>query len=371
MPVPPLPRGLCLLLAALALSAPAEEAPRPHHHRDGGFQNNYLEFQPKTTWELLKWQWQSARDGLPKPPDVPTPRVVPEHAFIRANATAASAMEPAVTWVGHATMLVQMGGQNLLTDPMFSERASPVGFAGPKRHVPPGLSLEELPHIDVVVISHNHYDHLDAASVKALHHQPGGPPLFLVPLGLKAWMADEDITNVVELDWWQSHRVGLLEVVLTPVQHWSARGVGDRMRTLWGGYAVFAPDFQLFFAGDTGYSPDFADIRARFADRQGPAGFDLAVLPVGAYEPRWFMQSQHVNPEESVRIHRDLLARRSVGMHWGTFELTDESLDQPPRDLATARKAQGVPDDDFFLLAIGETRRLPRRGDTAPPGPQP
>jgi N-acyl-phosphatidylethanolamine-hydrolysing phospholipase D len=145
------------------------------------------------------------------------------------------------------------------------------------------------------------------------------------------------------------------------VQHWSGRGLHDRLKTLWGGFAVFGPSLHLFHAGDTGYSKDFADVRERFAGRQREGGFDLALLPVGAYEPRWFMTTQHVNPEEAVKIHRDLGAKRSLGIHWGTFQLTDESLDAPPAALAAARKAQGVADDDFFLLAIGQTRRLPRR----------
>ena len=184
---------------------------------------------------------------------------------MRANAAAGAAMVPAVTWIGHASTLVQVGGANVLTDPIFSERASPLSFAGPKRALAPGIALADLPHIDAVLVSHNHYDHLDAPSVKALAAQAGGSPLFIVPLGLKAWLADAGIANAVELDWWQSTRVGALEIVLTPVQHWSGRSLTDRMKTLWGGYAIFAPDFQVFFAGDTAYSKDFADIHARFA----------------------------------------------------------------------------------------------------------
>jgi N-acyl-phosphatidylethanolamine-hydrolysing phospholipase D len=215
-----------------------------------------------------------------------------------------------------------------------------------------------------VVISHNHYDHLDAESVKLLAAQEGGAPLFLVPLGLKRWFADLGIANVVELDWWQSHKLGEVEIVLTPVQHWSGRGLGDRMHTLWGGYALFAPNLHVYFAGDTGYSKDFADIRARFAARQGApqgGGFDLALLPIGSYEPRWFMREQHVNPEEAVRIHLDLGAKASLGIHWGTFELTDESLDEPPRKLTDARRQLNVADNAFFTLAVGQTRRLPPR----------
>jgi N-acyl-phosphatidylethanolamine-hydrolysing phospholipase D len=339
--------------------AAADIAAKPPHHREQGFQNNHLNFQPRGLSELLTWQWQALREGLPKPPARPTPRVEPDLDFIRANAAAGAAMQPAMTWIGHATVLVQMGGLNVLTDPIFSERASPVSFAGPRRALPPGLALAQLPRIDAVVISHNHYDHLDEASVVALSQQPGGSPLFLVPLGNKAWFEAVGVPRVMELDWWQTHRLGGVDITITPVQHWSGRSLTDRLKTLWGGWALVASDFSLFFAGDTGYSKDFADIGQRLAAPRG--GFDIALIPVGAYEPRWFMTEQHVNPAEAVQMHRDLQARRSLGIHWGTFELTDESLDEPPRALAAARQAAGLTDDDFFVLAVGQTRKLPRR----------
>ena len=339
----------------------------PHHRRDG-FQNAHGDFTPRSLAEVLRWKWNAARNGLPPKPATPTPRVAPDLAFLQANAAAGAAMMPAVTWIGHASAMVQLGGLTLLTDPIFSERASPLSFAGPKRHVAPGLALGELPHVDLVLISHNHYDHLDAPSVEALAAQRGGPPLFVVPLGLKAWLAKRGAANAVELDWWQTHRVpssaGDVDVMLSPAQHWSARGLGDRMATLWGGFAVFAPDCHLFFAGDTGYSRDFTDLRERVAERQTPArggGFDLALLPIGAYEPRWFMDTQHVNPAEAVKIHRDIGAKRSLGVHWGTFELTDEALDEPPRALAREARDAGLRDDEFFVMAVGETRRLQRR----------
>jgi N-acyl-phosphatidylethanolamine-hydrolysing phospholipase D len=366
----PLRRALApLLLACLGVGAcvggaPADPVGKPSHHRDGGFQNNYFAFEAKGLGDLLRWRYAAWQDDLPPPPAHPTPTAAADLDFIHANARAGAAMQPAVTWIGHASVLAQLGGLNLLTDPHFSDRASPLSFLGPQRAQPPGLSLAELPRIDAVLISHNHYDHLDEASVTALAAQAGGPPLFVVPLGLKAWFAGIGIERVVELDWWQTHRIGAVEIALTPVQHWSGRTLTDRMETLWGGFAVFAPDFHLYYSGDTGYSPDFADTRARFAERQRPqdgGGFDLALIAVGAYEPRWFMAAQHVNPDEAVRIHRDLGAKRSLGVHWGTFELTDEALDAPPVALDAARQAQGVSADDFFLLAIGETRRLPPR----------
>jgi N-acyl-phosphatidylethanolamine-hydrolysing phospholipase D len=362
-------RSVCATATALALSVCANEPTtatgQTPHHRDGGFRNNYTDPAAPGFAALARWRFQAWRDDLPKPPGSTTPAIVPDIGLIQSNARAGARMVPAVTWIGHATVLAQLGGLNVLTDPIFSTRASPLSFIGPTRAQKPGLWLHELPHIDLVLISHNHYDHLDDDSVAALARQAGGPPLFVVPLGLKAWFAQRDITRVIELDWWQSHRLGDVEVVLTPVQHWSGRGLTDRLDTLWGGYALFARELHLFFSGDTGYSKDFADIRTRFAARQRPdqgGGFDIALLPIGGYEPRWFMQNQHVNPDEAVRIHRDLGAKASLGIHWGTFELTDEPLDEPPRALAQARLAQGVADSAFFTLAIGQTRRLmPRR----------
>jgi N-acyl-phosphatidylethanolamine-hydrolysing phospholipase D len=357
---------LCALAACTSVS-PYYDPAQPHRTARG-FENNYHRFEPKGLAAVLRWRLAAWRDGLPRPPRVATPQVAADLAFIHSNAQAGTGMQPAVTWIGHASVLAQLGGLNVLTDPIFSQRASPLAFVGPRRQVPPGVTLGDLPHIDVVLISHDHYDHLDAASIDALARQPGGAPLFVVPLGVARWFADRGIAGAIELDWWQSRTVagpmGAVEVALTPAQHWSGRGLADRKKTLWGGYAVFAPDCHLYYSGDSGYSPDFADIRARYAGRQRPAqggGFDLAILSIGAYEPRWFMREQHADPAEMVQIQRDLGAKRSLGVHWGTFQLSDESLDAPPPAYAAARRAAGLADDAAFVLAIGETRRLPRR----------
>lgn len=347
--------------------------PDKSHHRPDGFQNNYTEFATRSLAEVMRWRINATRNKLPPPPSQPIPQQTPDLAFLHHNARAQAQMKPAVTWIGHATVMAQLGGLTLLTDPIFSNRASPSQRFGPKRHQPPGVAANALPRIDLVLASHNHYDHLDDASITALNTQPGGPPLFVVPLGLKPWLAARGITSVIELDWWHSHLVptakGDVEVMLVPAQHWSARGISDRMATLWGGFAVFASDCHLFYAGDTGYSRDFTDMRERFAHRQTAqhgGAFDIALLPIGAYEPRWFMAAQHVNAAEAVKIHRDLGAKRSLGVHWGTFELTDEPLDEPPRAMALQRTAQGVADDDFFVLAVGETRLVPPRARQAP-----
>jgi len=355
-----------LLITGCQSVNPYYDPAKPHHTREG-FKNNYIDAVDKPLSGLLKWRWQAWRQDLPPPPKEPTPVVAPDLAAIKANATKGAAMAPSITWIGHATMLVQASGLNVLTDPVFSERASPFQFAGPKRAQAPGVALADLPAIDAVVISHNHYDHLDRHAIKALDERAQGKTLFLVPLGIKQWLANIGVHNAVELDWWQSYKVGNVEFHFTPVQHWTARALGDRNQSLWGGWAAFGPDFHWYFSGDTGYSQDFRDTQQHFAAKNaagasGPQdGFDLALIAVGAYEPRWFMKEQHVNPAEAVQIHRDLHARRSVGVHWGTFNLTDEPLDQPPRDLAEARRAQGVADEDFSVMKIGETRQLPPR----------
>jgi len=318
------------------------------HHTPEGFRNNYLQRSAEGQ-QFWKWQRERIAAGVPKPPanNYQFAMAKPDIAWLRANR-----IETTATWVGHATVLMQVAGVNIITDPHFSSRASPVSFAGPKRMVPPGLSYEELPHIDVVVISHNHYDHLDIDSVKRLAAQAGGPPRYFVGLGLKSWFADLGITNVTEMDWWDKTTHMGLEVNFVPVQHWSKRTLTDTDRSLWGGWLVKAPSYSFFFAGDTGYSKDFADIGAKFG------GVDLALIPIGAYEPRWFMQVQHVDPAQSVKIHQDVKARKSIGIHWGTFELTDESLDVPPLRLAEEVAKAGLTPDRFVALKHGEMLRL-------------
>jgi L-ascorbate metabolism protein UlaG (beta-lactamase superfamily) len=322
----------------------------PPHHTPDGFRNNYLmESERPSIW---KWWWERFTKKLPKPPanNYQFPVVQPDKAWLAANRT-----ETTATWIGHATVLVQMNGMNVLTDPVLSERASPFTFMGPQRKVPTTLNVSELPHIDIVMISHNHYDHLDRGTVRKLNAQPGGAPLFLVPLGIKAWMKDVGIDNVHELDWWNSVHVQGLDFTFVPVQHWSARGLRDRNKTLWGGWAAQAGGarpFSFFFAGDTGYSKDFEDIGERFG------GFDLALIPIGAYQPRWFMKAHHVEPAESVRIHQDIRAKTSIAIHWGTFELTDEPLDEPPTLLTQELQKAGISLEDFVVLKHGETMRF-------------
>ncbi|MGH8481916.1 MAG: MBL fold metallo-hydrolase [Nevskiaceae bacterium] len=315
---------------------------KPKHHTRRGYRNTYAH-ERRDLGDFLKFLWGWRRQPFEK---VAFPMATPDPGFLAANRT-----RPTLTWIGHATFLVQVGGLNVLTDPHFTARASPLRWAGPERLAPPGLSLRDLPAPDVVLVSHNHYDHLDEGSVRWLaQHHPKA--VFVVPLGLRRWLQRRRIGNVVELDWWQKHDGHGFSVTAVPAQHFSGRGTNDRNATLWCGFVLEAAGKKVYFAGDTGYSKDFADI----GERAGP--MDLALLPIGAYAPRWFMRAMHVNPEEAVKIHRDVGARQSVAMHWGTFRLTEEPLDEPPRALAEALKAARVPPEKFWVMRHGETRTL-------------
>ncbi len=342
------------LVLALALIAGACASPNPYydaarrHHRPHGFNNNYVD--NRLIGEgFLRWQLERAQSRLPADRAERVPRVSPNLAYLQANRD-----DLTITWIGHATALWQVSGLNILTDPHFTERASPVSFAGPRRQTPPAISLNDLPRIDAVLISHNHYDHLDRDTVRALAAQSGGPPLFVVPLGLDRWFSSEGISTVKALDWWESVHLGSTRIHLVPAQHWSARSPFDRHETLWGGFVVSGQGKQLYYAGDTGYSQDFRDIQARFGN------MDFAQLPVGCYEPRWFMGNQHVDPPEAIRIHRDVGARISMGVHWGTFRLCDDPVDAPLDLLPPALAAAGVAPGEFILPALGQTLVLQR-----------
>jgi N-acyl-phosphatidylethanolamine-hydrolysing phospholipase D len=325
------------------------------HHTPNGFNNNYGPAGGKPLSELLQWKREASKKGDPKPPSQVYkgyegfPVVKPDLAFLKNNRS-----EISVTWISHATTLIQVNGLNILTDPVFSDRVSPVSFAGPDRKVPLPVQLAELPRIDIVLISHNHYDHLDRPTVLQLKAQAGGEPLFLVPLGIDDWLKNEGLTKVKAFDWWDQQAVLGLNVHFVPAQHWSSRSPFDRNATLWGGWVLEHQGFKTYFVGDSGMSKDFLDIGAKFG------GFDVSLIPVGAYEPRWFMKDQHVNPAEAVQIHQDVKSKYSIGIHWGSFELTDEALDQPMVDLPIALKQAQIPAEQFELFKHGQTRIFKR-----------
>jgi len=258
----------------------------------------------------------------------------------------ALAHNPSLTWIGHASFLVRMDGVTFLTDPIFSERASPVSFAGPKRLQPPGVPLDQLPPIDFVLISHDHYDHTDVPSIEALAKRGAK---FFVPLGLGE-IVQQAGGEVRELDWWQSARFGDIEIHCVPSQHFSGRSLTDGQTRLWAGFVVLGPTKHFYHAGDTGYSKTFTQIR----DRLGSV--DLAALPIGAYDPSEIMQFVHMNPEEAAQAAVDLGAGTAVGMHWGTFDLTDEAPDEPPARFQRAAVQDGLPLERAWVMKIGETR---------------
>lgn len=336
--------GATLLLATGCVGVGGPVPGAPLHHREHGFANTNPAFERPGFWTVQAFRtrrlWASIAGTKPIPA---FPRVANDGSALRDNRATNT-----LTWIGHATLLIQLDGVNVLTDPHFSERASPFGYAGPRRLNPPGVAFENLPPIDVVVISHDHYDHLDRASVERLASTHN--PLFLVPLGLKAWFASIGIERVRELDWWDSEPVGPVIFTLTPVQHWCSRTPFDTNRRLWGGWALAGRERRVFFGGDTGYYEGFREIGSRL----GP--FDLALVSISAYEPPAIMQFTHTTPEEALRVFTDVRARTFVAMHWGTFDLSDEPLDEPPRRLRATAHAMNLPDERVWVLAHGETR---------------
>ncbi|MFN7982785.1 MAG: MBL fold metallo-hydrolase [Vicinamibacterales bacterium] len=257
-----------------------------------------------------------------------------------------------LTFVGHSTFLIQTGGATIITDPVFSKRASPLSFVGPRRVRDAAVAIEHLPPIDIVLLSHNHYDHCDLDSLRYIRKR--FDPVMVTPLRNGRIARKAGYHRVEELDWWEQTHATPLPVTLTPAQHFSARTPFDRNRALWGSFVVDVDSKRLFFAGDSGYAPHFADVRARLGE------VDLALLPIGAYEPRWFMRDIHMNPEEAVQAHLDLGSLHSVGMHFGTFRLTTEAIDEPLRALEEAKREKGVHQHAFRTLDFGQSVALPR-----------
>jgi L-ascorbate metabolism protein UlaG (beta-lactamase superfamily) len=311
-------------------------------HFDGEVFYNPDAPEMKGLGDFLKWQLTSKPEEWPEalPPSQARPAIVPNLAE----------GQVAITFVNHAGFLIQLPGLNILTDPIWSERVSPVSWAGPKRVCAPGIPFEQLPKIDMVLVSHNHYDHMDLPTLKRLVevHRP----TIVVPLGDKNWLEDEGITGVNEMDWWQVLKpTETISVLFTPAQHWSARGLFDRRKSLWGSYSIVYQNQVLYFAGDTGYGPHFQKTAARIPRVK------VAMLPIGAYEPRWFMKQHHMNPAEAVQAHFDLKAEQSIGMHFGCWQLTDEGVEQPARDLKAARDQAQLKESKFIIPEVGATYR--------------
>jgi L-ascorbate metabolism protein UlaG (beta-lactamase superfamily) len=309
-------------------------------HYDGRyFFNPGLRRQARGLAQVLRWRLRGERSAWPE--RVSDPQQPPPPDAVGPDSVA-------ITFINHASFLIRLPGAVVLTDPIFSERCSPVTWAGPRRRRAPGLALADLPRPDIVLLSHNHYDHMDLPTLRVL--QARHAPQFVTTLGNARTLRKLGIA-ATELDWWQNVTVGALQVTATPARHFSARTPFDRNRTLWGGFMLNAGAGKVLFAGDSGMGPHWTDIRTRLG---AP---DVALLPIGAYEPRWFMAAVHMDPAEAVDAHLALGARHSVGMHYGTFQLTDEAIDAPLHALDAARQAAEV--DTFDTLGFGETRVYP------------
>ena len=326
-------------------SSPGTSRPKPSAPYDGRRFQNPAGRAGNGLFHFLRWVATSKRRRWPK--------------RIADHASSMEDVQPppgtiAATFIGHSTFLLQLGGLNLLTDPVYSKRVGPWNLAGPRRVRAPGVPFEQLPRIDAVLLSHNHYDHMDLSTLAKLRRK--FDPLLVTTLGNARFLRRRGFAKVVELDWWETHQcLPHLQVLVTPAQHFSSRHVFDRDRTLWGGFVISSGGQRVYFVGDSGYGEHFRQIAEKVRD------IDLALIPIGAYEPRWFMRRAHVNPEEAVRIHLDVRPRKSVGMHFGTFQLTDEAIDDPPRHLREAMRERNVHEDEFVVPGFGERIAIPAR----------
>ena len=287
----------------------------------------------KSLSEVLKWSWS---------------REEPKKEFIKTNENinlnSLKDREHYALWIGHSTFLINNGDLTILTDPIFSERASPLNFAGPKRLIKPVIKIKDLPEVDVITISHNHYDHLDVNSLRKIQKKFPNVKI-LVPQGDLKLLKNYNLNNGFEFLWWEEIIFDNTKFIFTPAQHWSARGLRDRNKSLWGSWFINNEDKNIFHAGDTGYSEDFIEIRNRLG------AVDFAMIPIGAYDPQWFMSYSHVNPEEALSIAKDLDAKKSIGMHWGTFILTDEPVLEPRERLNKITNQTNI---NFYTVTPGD-----------------
>jgi len=330
--------GTFYVVAYHILSGPRYKGP-PSDHFDG---NEFFNLEPTDTkglGDVLKWQLNREQGHWPD--DIqPTEGTVP----------VASVQDVRITFINHASLLIQAGGVNVLTDPIWSERASPFSFAGPARKREPGIDFHDLPSIHAVLISHNHYDHLDLSTLIKLRDEHD--PVFIVPLGVDLLLQKNGIHMTRALDWFDQTPLLNATIHAVPARHFSGRGLGDTNQTLWAGYVIESGGKTIYFAGDTGYGEFYKLISDEFED------IDMALLPIGAYKPIWFMQPIHMSPEEAVKAHLDLKAKTSIGMHFGTFPMADDGQEEPIIDLNKAMKNLNVSVQNFKVLKEGESFKL-------------
>lgn len=328
-----------------AQTDPPAEKP-PAHHTAHGFRNLYPDAHRNSLGATLRYLLGLYPREIPAIPPDQVPPYKPD--IVAPNLGLIHHPDPGriqLTWIGHSSFLLQLNGLNILLDPVYSERASPFSFAGPKRLVPPGVRFEDLPPIDAVIISHNHFDHLDKPTIKRL----GNKPRYFIPLGLRTWFSRLGIDRVSELDWWQRSFIGETVLCCVPALHWSGRGPFRRNHELWAGWVIETKQGRIYFAGDSGYSPYYKEIGTRL----GP--FRLSMIPIGTYRPAWFFKPMHQDPAEAVQAHRDVGSAFSVGMHWGTFRTSTEPPGEPPIFLKKALAEAGLPEDRFVVMKFGQT----------------
>jgi L-ascorbate metabolism protein UlaG (beta-lactamase superfamily) len=328
---------LGIILLGWIFSAPAYHGPVSDHF-DGKKFINPAGVKPGGFKEMMKWvrnrergEWKEVKDAEYGPP--PAARVEGDSIV--------------VTFVNHSTFLIQTRGLNILTDPIWSEYASPVSFAGPKRMRPPGIRFEDLPKIDIILLTHNHYDHLDIKTIQRLWDLY--KPAVYTTLGVGQYLERKGIGNVTEMDWWDEARIDSgMTVICTPAQHFSGRGMFDRDRTLWGGFSLMTEKGSIYYSGDTGFGEFFREI----AERISPVR--LSFLPIGAYKPAWFMSPIHTSPFDAVKIHEILNSPQSIGMHFGTYPLADDGMGDPGKDLKMALENEGILSEHFLVPVAGK-----------------
>lgn len=328
-------RCLWFFTLVMSVSLGANIELRPSDHYDGSIFHNNPKTPRKSFFDYVQWRFTSN----------PSPQIsLSFKGFYKPESNVSDNIT--ISFIGHSSFLLQARGINVLTDPIWSERCSPVSFIGPKRLNPPGIRFEDLPKIDVVVISHNHYDHLDLPTLKKLWDRD--KPIFVVPLKNKELLFSEGIGNIAELDWWQSLAFkNNVTISLVPARHWSGRGLFDRDETLWGGYVISFKEKNIFFAGDTGFGPHFEQIKERFG------AFSVALLPIGAYLPIWFMKDNHLSPEEVIKVADILKARITIPMHFGTFALGDDGYSFTRMELEKLLKNN--PHNTFKIMDVGDS----------------
>lgn len=346
----PVKQILFLLMLSVQVNAevPRQEREKPEHHTTEGFRNYPVVEAPANLG--LKFYWNRFIASF-KTPEIPKGHMLPEKDAIALYKELQN--ENTVTWIGQSTLLMKINGTTILTDPYFSKYASPF-IMGPSRFVNPGISAENLPPIDIIIVSHNHYDHLDTNFIESIVDKD--TIHVFVPLKLGSFFSDRGFKNVYELDWYGSKRIGDIRFMALPSVHYSGRGMDDKNQTLWCSWAISSPSGQYYFIGDSAYSPTlFKEIGEKFGT------FDLAMLGIGTYGNRKYGVNNHTTPEEAVAIGKEINAKTLLGIHWGTIDLSDEPPWEPPKRFHAAARKSGYLAEETWTMKIGETRRLPDR----------